>query len=190
MCLTELGTHTGHLPAGTPCAQHRPHRRFVGGVEQWRTKPDGGLLQPADHGVALTHLGEPTGVMIEGEYAGDLALDHVKRAFAVHHRMDAQFVLAQLDADLVEVAAVQAERQPHDAVELLLACADAGGAHPLTEAEQRRFGQRELTHRDDREATGSHTAMMPWPTDNQPPSRSPAPTNRGSTRPNPDRCGW
>jgi hypothetical protein len=81
------------------------------------------------------------GVLVEGEYAGDLALDRVERAIAVHYCMDAPLVLSQLDADLVEVAAVQAESQPHDAVELRVACADAGGAHPLTEAEQRRFGQ-------------------------------------------------
>ena len=58
----------------------------------------------------------------------------------MHHRVYDPFVLAQLDADLV-VLAVQAERQPHDAVELQLACSNSGRAHSLTEAEQRRFGQ-------------------------------------------------
>ncbi len=35
--------------------------------------------------------------MVEGEYAGDLVLDHVEGTFALYHRMDAPFVLAQLD---------------------------------------------------------------------------------------------
>jgi|GEM_PF-1796922 hypothetical protein len=105
--------------------------------------------------------------MIEGEHAGDLALDRVELAWAMHHRVYDPFVLAQLDADLV-VVAVQAERQPHDAVELQLARADSGWAHSLTEAEQRRFGQRELTHGGDCEATSRHTTMMPCRADNYP----------------------
>jgi DNA-binding NarL/FixJ family response regulator len=36
------------------------------------------------------------GVLVEGEYAGGLALDHVERAVAVHHRMDAQHIYRKL----------------------------------------------------------------------------------------------
>ena len=103
--------------------------------------------------------------MVEGQHAGDLPLDRVESAFAVNHRMDALVVLAQLDADLVDVTAVQTEREPHDAVERRFACPDARGAHPLTEAEHGRLGQRELTQGGDREATGSHTEMMHRATD-------------------------
>jgi hypothetical protein len=49
-----------------------------------------------------------------------------------------------------------------------LARADSGRAHSLTEADQRRFGQRELIHAGDREAAGPHTTMMPCPADNYP----------------------
>jgi hypothetical protein len=53
--------------------------------------------------------------------------------------MDDPFLLVQFYPDLVLVA-VQAERQPHDAIELRNASTNTGGAHPLAEAEQRRFG--------------------------------------------------
>jgi hypothetical protein len=107
--------------------------------------------------VTFSRDDEPAGITVEGEHAGYLPLDRVELTGTVHYRVYALFVVAQLDADLVAVA-VHAEREPHDPVELRLARADTGRAHPLTEAEQRRFGQRELTHWGNREATSRHVA--------------------------------
>ncbi len=117
-------------------------------MEQRRTKAGRRDLQPADHRIAPAHLDEVAGVVVEREQPRRLQPDRGQVTGAVDGAVHAVIVLPHLDTDLALVPAVEAEREPHDAVE------PAARPGPLTEPEQGRFAERELTERDEGEAAG------------------------------------